>query len=441
MSVFHPRNESPTWGRVIRAPSEVARPVWRDQLAEAVAGVAAGANGGLAAGLARSYGDSGVNPGGRVIDMTGLDRVHAFDAGTGVLRADAGMSLDAVIRLGAPRGFFPPVVPGTKNVTLGGAVANDVHGKNHHRAGTFGAHVRRLGLRRTDGAAHELALGDPLFAATVGGLGLTGIIEWVELQLAPVAGAWLDGEDIAFGSLADFFALAAESEASHQHTVAWVDCTAQGAGLGRGSFSRANWSADTDRTPHRPPKLAVPLDAPSFLMNTLTLKGFNALNYQLARMRAGRRRTHYEQAFFPLDAIGGWNRLYGARGFYQHQCAIPDAVARDAIGALLDEIARSGEGSFLAVLKTLGDVASPGLLSFPMKGVTLALDFPNRGADTLTLLERLDVIVREAGGRLYPAKDGRMSAETFKAGYPRLDEFIPHLDPGLSSGFWRRVRP
>jgi len=439
--VFQSRSESPSWGRVVRAPDEVARPRWRDELACAVTQAASGPNGGLAAGLGRSYGDSGLNPGGRTIDMTGLDRVHAFDPRTGVLRADAGLSLDGAIRLGLPHGRFPPVVPGTKNVTLGGAVANDVHGKNHHAAGTFGAHVRRLGLRRTDGGTHDIGPGDPLFAATIGGLGLTGVVEWVELQLAPTAGAWLDNEDIAFGSLDEFFALAAESEASHQHTVAWVDCTAQGAGLGRGIFSRANWSASTDRTAHRPPRLAVPLDAPAFLMNTLTLKAFNALFYGLGRARAGRRRAHYEQVFFPLDAIGGWNRLYGAPGFYQHQCVIPDPAARDAIAALLREIARSGTGSFLAVLKTLGAIPSPGMLSFPMKGVTLALDFPNRGAQTLGLLERLDAVVREAGGRLYPAKDGRMSPETFAAGFPRLDDFLPHIDPGLSSGFWRRVRP
>jgi len=439
--VFQSRSESPSWGRVVRAPDEVARPRWRDELACAVTQAASGPNGGLAAGLGRSYGDSGLNPGGRTIDMTGLDRVHAFDPRTGVLRADAGLSLDGAIRLGLPHGRFPPVVPGTKNVTLGGAVANDVHGKNHHAAGTFGAHVRRLGLRRTDGGTHDIGPGDPLFAATIGGLGLTGVVEWVELQLAPTAGAWLDNEDIAFGSLDEFFALAAESEASHQHTVAWVDCTAQGAGLGRGIFSRANWSASTDRTAHRPPHLAVPLDAPAFLMNTLTLKAFNALFYQAGRARAGRRRAHYEQVFFPLDAIGGWNRLYGAPGFYQHQCVIPDPAARDAIAALLREIARSGTGSFLAVLKTLGAIPSPGMLSFPMKGVTLALDFPNRGAQTLGLLERLDAVVREAGGRLYPAKDGRMSPETFAAGFPRLDDFLPHIDPGLSSGFWRRVRP
>ncbi|MFN3522309.1 MAG: FAD-dependent oxidoreductase [Phenylobacterium sp.] len=439
--MFQSQSATPSWGRVVRAPSEVARPRWADELAAAIALAPLAPNGGLAAGLGRSYGDSGLNPGGRVIAMAGLDRIHAFDPQAGLLRADAGFSLDAAIRLALPHGLFPPVVPGTKFVTLGGAVANDVHGKNHHLAGAFGRHVTRLRLRRTDGAVHDLGPGDPLFAATVGGLGLTGVIEWVELRLSRVAGGLLDNEDIPFGSLGDFFALAAESEATHAHTVAWVDCTGRGRGLGRGIFSRAGWSDDPDRTLHAAPRLSLPLDAPSFALNPLTLKAFNTAFYATGRMRAGRRRAHYEQVFFPLDAIGGWNRLYGPRGFYQHQCVIPEPTGRDAVAALLEAISRSGQGSFLAVLKTMGDQPSPGLMSFPMKGVTLALDFPNRGGDTLRLLERLDAIVVEAGGRLYPAKDGRMSPAVFAAGYPALDTFLPHLDPGLSSGFWRRVRP
>jgi L-gulonolactone oxidase len=419
----------------------VARPAWRDELPTLVSALGEGEGGGLAVGLGRSYGDSGLNPGGRMLDMSALDRVHAFDGSTGRIRADAGMSLDALIRLGLPGGWFPPVVPGTKFVTLGGAVANDVHGKNHHHAGAFGRHVSRLGLRRTGGEALELARGDPLFEATVGGLGLTGVIEWVELDLDRPGGAFLDAEDIAFGSLSEFFALADASESTHAHTVAWVDCTASGRRLGRGVFSRANWAEATDRRPHSAPRISVPMDAPGFLLNVVTLKAFNALYYALGRARAGVRLAHYEQVFFPLDAIGGWNRLYGKAGFFQHQCVVPRAAAPEAIAALLQAIADSGQGSFLAVLKTLGEAPSPGMLSFPMAGVTLALDFPNRGASTMALLDRLDAIVRAAGGRIYPAKDRRMSAQTFAMGYPRLDEFLPHLDPGLSSAFWRRVRP
>jgi L-gulonolactone oxidase len=303
--------------------------------------------------------------------------------------------------------------------------------------------VRRLGLVRTDGTTHEIGPedGSSLFAATIGGLGLTGVIAWAELQLSPVAGAWLDNEDIAFHGLDDFFALAAASEASHAYTVAWVDCLAGGRALGRGIFSRANLAADPDRTPHRPPRLAAPLDAPAGLLHPLAMRLFNAGYFALKSARGGRRKAHYDGFFFPLDAIGGWNRIYGRPGFFQHQCVIPEAAARDATAELVSQIAANGQGSFLAVLKTFGAPASPGLLSFPMKGATLAVDFPNRGEPTLKLLARLDDVVREAGGRLYPAKDGRIDAAMFAAGYPQLAEFARHVDPGLSSGFWRRVAP
>jgi L-gulonolactone oxidase len=348
-----------------------------------------------------------------------------------------------LIELALPYGWFPPVLPGTRFVTLGGAIANDVHGKNHHRTGTFGRHVRRLGLLRTDGSVHDLGPGDAggLFAATVGGLGLTGVIAWAELQLARVAGAWLDTEDIAFSGLDGFFTLAEASEASHAYTVAWIDCLATGKSLGRGIFSRANPASDPDRAPPRRRRLAAPADAPAGLLNPLTLRAFNTAYFHLKAAGAGGRKAHYDTFFFPLDAIGDWNRVYGRRGFFQHQCVLPEAAARPAVRELVSQIARVGQGSFLAVLKTFGAVASPGLLSFPMKGATLALDFPNRGDDTLKLLARLDDVVLEAGGRLYPAKDGRISAAMFQAGYPALGEFVRHLDPGLSSAFWRRVAP
>ncbi len=440
MTAFQTTGDVVSWGRVTRGLHRVARPAWPEQVAALAAEAGATPGKGLAIGLSRSYGDSGLNPGGALIGMAGLDRVHAFDTATGILCADAGLSLGALIGLALPRGFFPPVVPGTRFVTLGGAVANDIHGKNHHGAGTFGRHVTRLGLRRTDGSFHELVPSDPLFGATVGGLGLTGVIEWVELRLTPVQGAWLDAEDVPFGDLDGFFDIAAASE-GFAHTVAWIDCTQGGASLGRGLFSRGNWRADPDRTVHSAKRTpALPLDAPSFALNALTLKAFNSTRYALKSQRAGMWRTHYAPFFFPLDAIGGWNRLYGARGFYQYQCVLPPPAARDGVRALLQQIARSGQGSFLAVLKTFGPLPSPGMLSFPREGATLALDFANKGDDTLGLLARLDAVVREGGGRLYPAKDGRISAAMFENGYPNLSSFRRHLDPGLSSGFWKRVQ-
>jgi L-gulonolactone oxidase len=352
------------------------------------------------------------------------------------------MSLDAVLRLLVPRGFSPPVTPGTRFVTLGGAVANDVHGKNHHRTGTFGGWVRRLCLLRSDGRSIELGPDDRtgLFAATIGGLGLTGLIAWVEIEMMPIAGAMMEVETIPFGGLDEFFRLAAESDDAFDYTVAWVDCLASGDALGRGIFSRARHAGTGPvAVPPSRSRSNLPVDLPGLVLNPATVKTFNALYYAIGRRKAGRATVPYDRFFYPLDAIGGWNRMYGRRGLYQYQSVVPPEAARDATKAMLGAIAASGEGSFLAVLKTFGDKPSPGMLSFPRPGTTLALDFANRGASTLALLERLDAIVREAGGRLYPAKDGRISAAMFRAGYPNWADFARHVDPGFSSHFWRRV--
>ncbi|MGO9388620.1 FAD-binding oxidoreductase [Rhodoblastus sp.] len=437
MISFQPCSELLSWGRILRAPCNLAHPRFRDDLPGLVEEQRE--NSLLAVGLGRSYGDSGLNCGGNVIAMRGLDRVTAFDADAGVIRADAGLSLDQLIRICVPHGLFPPVAPGTRFVTLGGMVANDVHGKNHHRAGTFGSHVRWLRLRRTDGSIHDLCPDDKsgLFAATIGGLGLTGVIEQVEIQLKK-AGAYLESENIAFDNLADFFQLALEFSANHEYTVAWVDCANS---KGRGVFSCANQASNPRRTLHGKKGVRFPVEAPSFALNSMTLKAFNALYFNALRMTAHRQIVHYAPFFFPLDAILNWNRLYGRRGMYQYQCALPTEHAQDAVAEMLVQIAKSGLGSFLAVLKTFGDKPSPGLLSFPLPGATLALDFQNHGDVTLALMKRLDTIVAEARGRLYPAKDGRIGSELFASGYPELSTFAAHVDPGMSSTFWRRVHP
>jgi L-gulonolactone oxidase len=444
MPQFEPSDRLLSWGRVMRARHFVASPRFRDELPQLVAGVGREGKKALAIGLGRSYGDSGLNPDGAIIDMRAVDRVHTFDRKQGVFRADAGLSLDELIGIAAPLGFFPAVVPGTRFVTLGGAVANDIHGKNHFRAGAFGRHIRRLSLRRTDGSRIELGPDDEtgLFAATLGGLGLTGVIEWVELTLKKVPSSFIDAEDIAFGSLDEFFSIADESDATHEYTVAWVDCTRSGGALGRGIFSRGNVApvgGYVSKAAHG--RLRIPVEFPRYALNSLSLRAFNNLYFAAKRARAGKTRIHCAPFFFPLDAMRDWNRLYGRSGMYQYQCVVPSSARADAIGELLNTIASSGQGSFLAVLKTFGSLTSPGMLSFPREGVTLALDFSNRGAQTLSLLDRLDETVRAAGGRLYPAKDGRISAAMFAAGYPNLPEFTKHLDPGLSSSFWRRVHP
>ncbi len=436
---FHQVADLPSWGRIVREPTQVARPSFSDELPELMEGLSAEAPG-LAVGMRRSYGDSNLNPNARVIDMTGLDRVLAFDPQSGVMRAEAGCTLSQCLMLLVPAGFFLPTTPGTRFVTLGGAVANDVHGKNHHVAGTFGASVKRLRLRRTDGSVHEIGPNDPLFAATVGGLGLTGIIEWVEFQAVRVPSSFLDAEDTPFGDVGEYFSISREKKSGFEHTMAWVDCRTSGAQLGRGIFSAANWSQRGGYKVHtEEPRLNLPLDVPSVTLNGFSIRAFNTLYNTMKKMRTGPYHTHYEPFLYPLDAIGAWNRLYGRHGFWQYQCVLPPAAAEDGVKALLAAVEATGEGSFLAVLKDFGPRPGVGCLSFPEEGTTLALDFRNRGEFTRNLLSRLDAIVKEAVGRLYPAKDGRIPAEMFQAGFPQLKAFREHVDPGLSSSFWRRV--
>ena len=393
----------------------------------------------LAYGQGRSYGDSCLNSGGTLLLARGLDHFLHFDPGTGVIACEAGATLGEVLEIAVPQGWFLPVVPGTRLATVGGALANDVHGKNHHRAGSFGDCVRAFELLRSDGSRRTLRPGDPLFAATVGGLGLTGLVTWVELQLQRVAGPWMQVESLRYDSLDDFFALSAQSAESHESTVAWVDCLARGKALGRGHFLRANHAAPGAAGALPGAGLPMPITPPVSLVNRLTLRPFNALYYHRQRARRRESVQHYTPYFHPLDGIRDWNRIYGPHGFLQHQCVLPPARARDAVATLLGEIGRSGQGSFLAVLKEFGNRPAPGLLSFARPGTTLALDFPRRGREVFALLDRLDAIVAEAGGALYPAKDARMSPALFRAGQPGLPAFLPHIDPAFSSSFWRRV--
>ena len=437
---FRPRGDVLSWGRVARAPRHVAHPRHRDELTGLIA--RGEWRSVLATGLRRSYGDSSLNSAGGAIDMTGVDRFLAFDSSTGLLRAEAGVSLSQILQLVAPKGWFLPTTPGTRFVTIGGALANDVHGKNHHRAGSIGRHVTRFGLLRSDGFRGEVSpsSGPGLFNATIGGLGLTGIIEWVELKLERVPSSYLDAETIGYGSLSDFFALAEESAERYEHTVAWIDASSRGAKFGRGLFSRANWRDKDERDAHRDGGWKrMPIDAPTFCLNPLSVRLFNEAYFRSGQRKVGAMRQHYAPFFYPLDAIFHWNRLYGWPGMYQYQCVVPPDSAPRAIQALLAEIARSGQASFLAVLKTFGDRLSPGFLSFPRPGATLALDFPNRGTATLELMARLDQIVLEAKGALYPAKDGRISPRMFRASFPKWETFLRHKDDAMNSDFWRRV--
>ncbi len=441
-SSFHPQTARRSWGRVIEARHDVARPGSPKEAAALLAVLKEQGGTGLPIGLGRSYGDSNLNPDGALIETTRLDHYIAFDPHTGVLNAEAGASLNDILRTVVPMGWFLPTTPGTRYVTLGGAIANDVHGKNHHLAGSFGCHVRRFTLARSDCGVLDVGpdTNADLFAATIGGLGLTGLILDAEIQLVPIRSGCIDQHVEPLRNVDAFFDIAEARAADYEHTVAWIDCTARGDRLGQGVFSSGNWAASGGLVPHDAKAgPALPVDAPGFALNPLTLRAFNMVYRRAQLLKARNSRVHYAGYFHPLDSIRDWNRLYGSRGFYQYQSVIPFATARDATRDMLDRIARSGQGSFLAVLKTLGHKPSPGLMSFPMPGVTLALDFANAGDRTLTLMAELDQVVRAAGGRLYPAKDGRIPADMFQQGYPEWTRVDALRDPTLSSAFCRRV--
>jgi FAD/FMN-containing dehydrogenase len=395
----------------------------------------------LAHGAGRSYGDVCLNAQGTLLLTRRLDRFIEFDRYAGRLRCESGVLVHDVLQLIVPQGWFLPVTPGTSYVTIGGAIANDVHGKNHHVAGSFGHHVRRLGLLRSDGSeiVCSPAENSALFAATIGGLGLTGLILWAELDLLPISNPFMLTRSLRTRSLAEFWDVSAEMSEAWPYTVAWVDCLASGKRRGRGVFFAARHAPPQRQLPlHRERRLSFPFDPPFSLVRTLTLRVFNELYYRRPRPAAVTL-EHYSSYFYPLDRIRNWNRMYGRNGFLQYQCVLPFAASREALAALLASTARRGEGSFLAVLKTFGNMPAAGMLSFARPGVTLALDCAIRGESTFALFRELDAIVGSAGGAVYPAKDARMAPGLFRSGYPRIEEFHRYMDPQFSSSFWRRV--
>jgi FAD/FMN-containing dehydrogenase len=430
-----------SWGRVSNFDHEVADVLNRADASEVFDAVKGLNTSVLAYGLGRSYGDSNLNENFALADMRKLDRFISFDQEHGILRAEAGVSLSEILKIVVPNGFFLHTTPGTRFVTLGGAVANDVHGKNHHGAGAFGENVRAIGLARSDRSDLILTrtVEPELFAATIGGLGLTGIILWVEIELVRIPSSQLSLTTIPFANVEEFFDLSNSHFLDFEHTVAWVDCAAKGADLGRGIFTGGNWSTQGGYATHTDGGPRIPVDAPEFALNPITLNTFNSLYHWRQKTKQAHYASHYTGCFYPLDAIQAWNRLYGPHGFFQYQSVVPLNVAAEATREMLKVISRSGDGSLLAVLKTFGDKPGRGLLSFPEPGATLALDFRNRGKKTLDLMAELDVVVAEAGGRLYPAKDGRLPSKMFREGYPEWERVEALRDPYISSSFWRRV--
>jgi FAD/FMN-containing dehydrogenase len=421
-----------SWGR-LGAPLHHLNPLYDAQSLPKVQEI-----NGLPFGNGRSYGDVCLNPDGVLWTTQGLDRFIAFDPQTGLLSCEAGVLLRDIQGMVMPHGWMLPVSPGTQLITVGGAIANDVHGKNHHVMGSFGDHVLSLRLLRTDGEVIVCGPSEQAswFQATVGGIGLTGVITQATLQLRRVHGPWLEVESVPFTDLACFFELADASETNWEHTVSWVDCLNR---KGRGVFMRGNHAAPQSGPLPAGGHLGMPFVPPISLVNSLSLRPFNWLYHKIQARKKGRTLVHYEPFFHPLDNVKKWNRIYGPKGFYQYQSVVPRSMGKAAVLAMLECISRSGEGSFLAVLKTFGNRKSMGMMSFPMPGVTLALDFQNKGTKTLALLCELDDIVRSAGGRIYAAKDACMPRDLFEQGYPRLQEFMQYRDPGISSAMSRRL--
>jgi FAD/FMN-containing dehydrogenase len=425
-----------SWGRFPKTKAHIRSVSWRTDVQRLAADSTY-----LAYGQGRSYGDCCLNDGGTLLRTAGLNRLLSFDREKGILRAEAGITFDELLRVIVPAGWFLPVTPGTRFVSLGGAIANDVHGKNHHRGGTFGRFVRSFELLRSDGKTVVCSptVNAELFAATIAGLGLTGLILTAEIQLKAIVNAGILMDSIRFHNLSEFFEISRSTESKYEYTVAWLDCVASGDKLGRGIFMGGNHHPERGRI-FKPSGLTLkaPFDAPGFLLNRYTVQAFNQVYFHKQFADKVCSEVHYAPFFYPLDSVLEWNRIYGSRGFFQFQCVVPSTEPK-GIQMLLERIVASGKGSFLAVLKEFGDLASPGMLSFPRKGVTLCLDFANQGESTILLMGELENMVTELGGALYPAKDALMSAEHFTQYYPRLPEFKKHIDPQFSSSLWRRV--
>lgn len=411
----YPRHESDLFE--MRAPGEIPALV---RSADTV----------IARGAGRSYGDAAIGIG-ATLSLRSLDRMIGFDPQSGELRIEAGVMLSDIVRTFLPRGFFPPVVPGTQYVTVGGMVAANVHGKNHHRAGAFGRHVISLSLLTADGSEVLCSRHDNpgLFFATIGGMGLTGIIREVTFRMMPVETAFICGETLALPDL-DATMRAFEHSRDWTYSVAWIDALAQGPSLGRSLLFRGEhvrrdeidgMKNDKEKAWDARHRHRVPFELPASPVNRLTVRAFNRLYYWRGACGRKSRIVHLEPYFFPLDSISDWNRLYGPRGFLQHQSIFPKANSRDAIGTMLEYVARSARPPSLAVLKLMGP-GDESPMGFPMEGYTLALDFPVN-AGTLKLVEILDGIVLAHGGRLYLAKDARQEREVMEAGYPHVGAF------------------
>jgi decaprenylphospho-beta-D-ribofuranose 2-oxidase len=438
------------WGRFPVETCRVFRPEKRSSLAAILASGTEPSY--IARGLGRSYGDAALNSAGGVICCERLNRLIAFDSTTGILECEAGVALADILSTFLPRGHVLPVTPGTKFVTLGGAIANDVHGKNHHRVGTIASFLLDFHLLTTEGDVLTCSReqNTDVFWATVGGAGLTGLLLSARLRLQAVETAYVRVDYRKASHFEEALAVMTESDHLYDYSVAWIDCLAGGKALGRSVLMRGNPARKDDLparqkddplTQRAPAGRSLPLDFPSGLLNRFSVGVFNAAFYRMHRNQSGHI-VPMESFFYPLDSIRDWNRMYGRRGFVQYQLAFPLETSRTGLAEVLERVSKSGRGSFLGVLKRFGD-ANAGLLSFPFSGYTLALDLPVSDG-LVPFLKGLDALVLRHGGRLYLGKDAVTTPESFAAMYPRLEEFRAikaRLDPKnrLSSSLARRL--
>lgn len=435
------------WGRYPVGISEVHRP---ERLGELKVPLHSSESS-IARGLGRSYGDASFNSSGCTVLTERLNRFLGFDPSTGALECEAGVTIGEILEHFIPRGFLPPVIPGTKFVTVGGALACDIHGKNHHKDGSFGRHVIDFSLLTADGELVRCSRDEnvELFQATVGGMGLTGIVTHLRLRLIPIQDPRVVVDYDRAEDLDRALELFHESDERYKYSVAWVDCVGGSKRRpGRSVLMRGNPATGSDAAALRPEKrraVSVPGTVPSFLLNRGSIRGFNALYYQKHPRQARNVLCGYESFFFPLDGIRNWNRLYGKNGFLQYQVVLPYDGGRDGLAKMLELLRKSGPGGFLAVLKRFGPGDPELPLSFPMPGYTLAVDIPRRGSAVLDLLRQLDRIVIDRGGRIYLAKDARTSPEAVRAMYPNLERWLEiksRFDPAnrLASDLARRLK-
>lgn len=435
------------WGASPRSAADVAVPRCAHEVVDALAGAEREGRRVLARGLGRSYGDAATSAGELVLDLRALDRVVTYDPETRCVTVEAGTSLDALLRWALPLGLFVPVTPGTRQVTIGGAVAADVHGKNHHRDGSFGRFVRSLRLATAGGEVTLAPETEPeAFWATIGGMGLTGVVLEATIELLPVETSLVRVDTDRPRDLDECMGLMAEGDAGYRYSVAWVDCVRTGRSLGRGVLTRGDHAAATDLSGGRLPRglglhdplryeprqlAAVPVEAPLRLPSLPAVRAFNELWYRKApRHRVGELQS-IASFFHPLDFLGDWNRLYGRTGFTQYQVVVPYG-ADEVVRSVIEALAGGGYPSLFAVLKRFGE-ADPAPLSFPVPGWTLALDVPLGSPGLASVLDGLDELVAEAGGRVYFAKDARLRPDLVQAMYPRLGEWRSvrdRLDPG-----------